>query len=245
MKRTKAFDTTAALAQMAEANTESSTNFPSLKRNHRPPICCGARALLTLFRQLETIRKPLGENRTTTFQWLFLVPLKGGRWHIIPQLAVYTTYIPLIYCLLGGLYATYHLLGEPFQQPLNLLSIHVTAWHESAVRIYGDPPSLQTCWKVHKASISDGSWVMQYNDWLVVSTHLKNISQNGNLPQIGVKIKNVWNHHLDDIAVAVRKNFVQNPVDVSTNVKITKSQDWNWLVVEPTHLKNMRTVKLQ
>ena len=51
-------------------------------------------------------------------QWLFLVPLKGGRWHIIPQLAVYTTYIPLIYCLLGGLYATYHLLGEPFQQPL-------------------------------------------------------------------------------------------------------------------------------
>ena len=32
--------------------------------------------------------------------------------------------------------------------------------------------------------------------WLVVSTHLKHISQNGNLPQIGVKIKNVWNHHL-------------------------------------------------
>ena len=37
-----------------------------------------------------------------SYQWLFLVPLKGGRWHIIPQLAVYTTYIPLIYCLLGG-----------------------------------------------------------------------------------------------------------------------------------------------
>ena len=32
--------------------------------------------------------------------------------------------------------------------------------------------------------------------WLVVSAHLKNISQNGNLPQIGVKIKNLWNHHL-------------------------------------------------
>ena len=32
--------------------------------------------------------------------------------------------------------------------------------------------------------------------WLVVSTHLKNISQIGNLPQLGVKIKNVWNHHL-------------------------------------------------
>ena len=30
----------------------------------------------------------------------------------------------------------------------------------------------------------------------MVSTHLKNISQNGSLPQIGVKIKNHWNHHL-------------------------------------------------
>ena len=35
-------------------------------------------------------------------QWLFLVPIEGGRQHIIPQLAVYTSYIPLIYCLLGG-----------------------------------------------------------------------------------------------------------------------------------------------
>ena len=29
----------------------------------------------------------------------------------------------------------------------------------------------------------------------MVSTPLKNISQNGNLPQIGVNIKNFWNHH--------------------------------------------------
>ena len=36
----------------------------------------------------------------------------------------------------------------------------------------------------------------QMTNWLVVSTHLKNISQNGNLPQVGVRIKNVWNHHL-------------------------------------------------
>ena len=31
--------------------------------------------------------------------------------------------------------------------------------------------------------------------WLVVSIHLKTISQNGNLPQIRVKIRNIWNHH--------------------------------------------------
>ncbi len=29
----------------------------------------------------------------------------------------------------------------------------------------------------------------------MVSTHLKNISQIGSFPQIGTKIKNIWNHH--------------------------------------------------
>ena len=33
----------------------------------------------------------------------------------------------------------------------------------------------------------------------MVSTHLKSISQIGNHPQVGVKIKNLWNHHLDTI----------------------------------------------
>ena len=30
--------------------------------------------------------------------------------------------------------------------------------------------------------------VFQVDNWLVVSTHLKNINQNGNLPQVGVKM---------------------------------------------------------
>ena len=37
----------------------------------------------------------------THFDMLFLVPLIGGRWYIITQLAIYTTSIPLIYCQLG------------------------------------------------------------------------------------------------------------------------------------------------
>ena len=49
------------------------------------------------------------DPRPAEDQWLFLVRLKGGRWHIIPQLAVYTTYI----LPSGGLYNPYHLLGEP------------------------------------------------------------------------------------------------------------------------------------
>ena len=44
-----------------------------------------------------------------TINGCFLVPLIGGRYHIIPQLAVYTTYILPI----GWLYGTYHLLREP------------------------------------------------------------------------------------------------------------------------------------
>ena len=43
--------------------------------------------------------------------------------------------------------------------------------------------------------------------WLVVSTHLKNISQNGNLPQIGVKIKHIWNHNLVNECHLKRDHF--------------------------------------
>ena len=49
-------------------------------------------------------------------------------------------------------------------------------------------------WHVNKNDYRDINEASIY--WLVVSTHLKNISQNGNLPQIGVNPKNIWNHHL-------------------------------------------------
>ncbi len=39
----------------------------------------------------------------------FQVPVKGGRDYITPYKAIYKWYILPI----GGLYATYHLLGEP------------------------------------------------------------------------------------------------------------------------------------
>ena len=55
-------------------------------------------------------------------QWLFLVPVKGGRWHVIPQLAVHTTYIPLIYCLLGGYMLPTTFYGNQ-KQPLNTLQV--------------------------------------------------------------------------------------------------------------------------
>ena len=47
--------------------------------------------------------------------------------------------------------------------------------------------------------------------WLVVSTHLKNISQIGSFPQVGVKIKNIWNHHTVPWSMHV-------PVDLPWNI---------------------------
>ena len=42
----------------------------------------------------------------------------------------------------------------------------------------------------------------------MVSTHLKkNISQIGWSPQVGVKINNVWNHHLDMCGRKINKNW--------------------------------------
>ena len=43
-----------------------------------------------------------------------------------------------------------------------------------------------------------GFWSLVHLEvfWLVVSTPLKNICQNGNLHQVGLKIKNIRNHHL-------------------------------------------------
>ena len=48
----------------------------------------------------------------------------------------------------------------------------------------------------------------------MVSTPLKNISQNGNLPQIGVNIKNIGNHHLDNIYL--KKNVAKSHVFFAT-----------------------------
>ena len=54
----------------------------------------------------------------------------------------------------------------------------------------------------------------------MVSTHLKNISQNGNLPQIGMNIKNIWNHHLGNhrgvLSDSEQKSH-ERPHDRSTN----------------------------
>ena len=50
--------------------------------------------------------------------------------------------------------------------------------------------------KLEAEVIPNAWWSAENTIHMVVSIQLKNISQNGNLPQIGVKIKNIWNRHL-------------------------------------------------
>ena len=66
------------------------------------------------------VQPPAKENFVGMNQWICLVPLKGGRFYIITQLAVYTTYIyiPRIYCLLGDYMLPTTCYGNQ-KQPLN------------------------------------------------------------------------------------------------------------------------------
>ena len=57
--------------------------------------------------------------------------------------------------------------------------------------------------------------------YLVVSTPLKNTSQNGNLPQVGVKIKNIWNKHL------VCTSFFRGEFRIAIDLIYTKSSVTN------------------
>ena len=55
-----------------------------------------------------------------------------------------------------------------------------------------------SCWGLGgPLGVGDARFFWNSNlNWLVVSTHLKNVSQIGNRPQVGLKIRNIRNHHL-------------------------------------------------
>ena len=62
----------------------------------------------------------------------------------------------------------------------------------------------------------------------MVSTHLKNISQNGNLPPLGMNIKNMWNHQTDDMTtsqVPPAKPLPRATLPEKGNEKIPR---WSW-----------------
>ena len=110
-------------------------------------------------------------------------------------------------------------------------------------------------------------WTISKGKWLVDSTHLKNIRQIGNLPQIEVKIKNIWKHHLD---MKLKRNHFKRKMVGGFNPSQEYSSNWKsspnrgenkkylktpprylpakgtiskgkWLV-DSTHLKNIRQI---
>ncbi len=77
----------------------------------------------------------------------------------------------------------------------------------------------------------------------MVSTQLKNISQNGNLRQVGLKMKNIWNHQLvsNQLIFYLRfplSNHCNNSLQVTrSESKIWKTcrfSWWTWWIGFPT-----------
>ena len=92
-------------------------------------------------------------------QWLFLVHVKGGRWHIIPQLAVYTTYIPLIILAFWGApYATTFYGNQ--KQPL-ICMYYYTAYDNSLL------DSLPVLWQFFPSMMNQESphWLKVPHAW--------------------------------------------------------------------------------
>ena len=57
----------------------------------------------------------------------------------------------------------------------------------------------------------------------MVSTPLNSVSQHGNLPQVGVKIKNLWNHHLVAFSLRCKKNKGPKPFFIAAWSKSLKT----------------------
>ena len=79
--------------------------------------------------------------------------------------------------------------------------------------------NLKVFWdEIDSPGLKKGFFLLIY---LVVSTPLKNTSQNGNLPQVGVKIKNIWNNHL------VCTSFFRGEFRIAIDLIYTKSSVTN------------------
>ena len=92
--------------------------------------------------------------------------------------------------------------------------------------------------------------------WLVVSTHLKNISQIGSFLQVGVKIKNIWNHHVDHLfnsgCFTLKKNlnisgvhFTNPPMSWVISSSGTEQEDTSRAFHSPNFLGVQSTLDIQ
>ena len=111
--------------------------------------------------------------------WVFVGCLKGEvptkmRWRKGDDLKIWRYIWDILGIKMSYLTTMYCSIYETFDSGLFLPKIHVKRF----ASIHPKVPFQCTVYQSH--------------DWLVASPHLKNISQNGNLPQIGVNIKNIF-----------------------------------------------------
>ena len=103
-------------------------------------------------------------------------------------------------------------------------NFEVQEGHSLAILAKGPSPSIHPEIQTEKLRPLD-------HHGLVVSTHLKNISQNGNLPQIGVKIENTWNHHLE------------SRCDSSLSILPEQCHVWSLLLINCVMTKNWQLAR--
>ena len=106
---------------------------------------------------------------------------------------------------------------------------------ENSVGEYAEAqPSNEGCSAVWLALLASAHLRPSHSGWWFqpIRQIMKNISQIGNLPQIGMTIKNIWNHHLalnwlidliDHLAWGIYKNIIYTPPKFNMN-------HWKWWV---------------
>ena len=118
---------------------------------------------------------------------------RWARWYIITHLAVYNWYISGMFP--ANWVIVYH-RSDLLREPGNSIDSYISFATGSLKKRL--PQEFCRC--IGSDGLKDPRWsksiALKINNWLVVSTPLKNMSQIGNFPRIGVKLKNVWNHHL-------------------------------------------------
>ena len=100
-----------------------------------------------------------------------------------------------------------------------VLAAHV-CWGEQHTCVGGNHEFMQPAWFLHSCCglmtiplVEWMNWSLNQSRWWF-QPPWKNISQNGNLPQVGVKMKNIWNHHLVIIHVSHKRCYHLTPIFV-------------------------------
>ena len=69
----------------------------------------------------------------------------------------------------------------------------------------------------------------------MVSTHIKNISQIGSFPQVRVKIKDIWNHHLFVRFLLVEFGYAEktSPLRIAEKPIPKRQPNMDWILPKP------------